>query len=50
MVTARQILLHNEQEPAVIQGQRLVTSVLFVKAPGSAAIHVRAHATNAVSA
>ncbi|HKV24930.1 MAG TPA: efflux transporter outer membrane subunit [Candidatus Acidoferrum sp.] len=34
VVTAQQNLLANEQEAAVIQGQRLVTSVLLVKALG----------------
>jgi multidrug efflux system outer membrane protein len=34
VVTAQQNLLTNEQEMAVIQGQRLVTSVLLVKALG----------------
>jgi NodT family efflux transporter outer membrane factor (OMF) lipoprotein len=34
VVTAQQNLLINEQEAAVIQGQRLVTSVLLVKALG----------------
>jgi NodT family efflux transporter outer membrane factor (OMF) lipoprotein len=34
VVTAQQNLLSNEQELAVIQGQRLVTSVLLVKALG----------------
>jgi len=34
VVTAQQSLLSNEQEAAVIQGQRLVTSVLLVKALG----------------
>lgn len=34
VVTAQQNLLNNEQEAAVIQGQRLVTSVLLVKALG----------------
>jgi multidrug efflux system outer membrane protein len=34
VVTAQQNLLANEQEMAVIQGQRLVTSVLLVKALG----------------
>lgn len=34
VVTAQQNLLTNEQEMAVIQGQRLVTSVLLVKAIG----------------
>jgi multidrug efflux system outer membrane protein len=34
VVTAQQNLLSNEQELAIIQGQRLVTSVLLVKALG----------------
>lgn len=34
VVTAQQNLLSNEQEAAVIQGQRLVTSVLLIKALG----------------
>jgi NodT family efflux transporter outer membrane factor (OMF) lipoprotein len=34
VVTAQQNLLNNEQQLAVIQGQRLVTSVLLVKALG----------------
>jgi NodT family efflux transporter outer membrane factor (OMF) lipoprotein len=34
VVTAQQNLLNNEQEAAIIQGQRLVTSVLLVKALG----------------
>lgn len=34
VVTAQQNLLTNEQEAAIIQGQRLVTSVLLVKALG----------------
>ena len=34
VVTAQQNLLNNEQEAAVIQGQRLVTAVLLVKALG----------------
>jgi outer membrane protein, multidrug efflux system len=48
VVSAQQNLLSNEQEAAVIQGQRLVTSVLLVKALGGgwdaaslAAIHVK---------
>jgi multidrug efflux system outer membrane protein len=48
VVTAQQNLLTNEQEAAVIQGQRLVTSVLLVKALGGgwdaaslAAVHVK---------
>ncbi len=49
VVSAQQNLLSNEQEAAVIQGQRLVTSVLLVKALGGgwdaaslAAVHVKA--------
>ena len=34
VVIAQQTLLNNEQEAAIIQGQRLVTSVLLVKALG----------------
>ena len=34
VVTAQQNLLQNEQQLAVIQGQRLVASVLLVKALG----------------
>jgi outer membrane protein, multidrug efflux system len=34
VVTAQQNLLNNEQEAAIIRGQRLVTSVLLVKALG----------------
>jgi len=34
VVNAQQNLLNNEQELAVIRGQRLVTSVLLVKALG----------------
>jgi len=48
VVTAQQNLLTNEQELAVIQGQRLVTSVLLVKALGGgwdasslSAVHVK---------
>jgi NodT family efflux transporter outer membrane factor (OMF) lipoprotein len=48
VVTAQQNLLNNEREAAVIQGQRLVTSVLLVKALGGgwdasslAAVHVK---------
>ena len=48
VVNAQQILLSNEQEAAVIQGQRLVTSVLLVKALGGgwdaaslSAVHVK---------
>ena len=48
VVNAQQILLSNEQEAAVIQGQRLVTTVLLVKALGGgwdaaslSAVHVK---------
>jgi outer membrane protein, multidrug efflux system len=48
VVSAQQILLTNQQEAAVIQGQRLVTSVLLVKALGGGwdaaslnAVHVK---------
>lgn len=48
VVSAQQNLLNNEQEAAVIQGQRLVTSVLLVKALGGGwdaaslnAVHVK---------
>ena len=48
VVSAQQILLSNEQEAAIIQGQRLVTSVLLVKALGGGwdaaslqAVHVK---------
>jgi multidrug efflux system outer membrane protein len=48
VVSAQQNLLNNEQEAAVIQGQRLVTSVLLVKALGGgwdaaslAAVHLK---------
>ena len=48
VVSAQQILLTNQQEAAVIQGQRLITSVLLVKALGGGwdaaslnAVHVK---------
>lgn len=48
VVTAQQTLLNNEQELAVIRGQRLVTSVLLIKALGGgwdasslSAVHVK---------
>lgn len=48
VVSAQQILLGNEQEAAIIQGQRLITSVLLVKALGGGwdaaslnAVHVK---------
>jgi NodT family efflux transporter outer membrane factor (OMF) lipoprotein len=54
VVTAQQNVLNNEQEAAVIQGQRLVTSVLLVKALGGgwdaaslAAVQVKAQVTDA---
>jgi len=34
VVNAQQVLLSNEQQEAIIHGQRLVTSVLLVKALG----------------
>ncbi len=50
VVTAQQTLLTNEQELAILQGQKLVTSVLLVKALGGgwdasslAAIQVKSH-------
>lgn len=56
VVTAQQNLLINEQEAAVIQGQRLVTSVLLVKALGGgwdasslAAIQVKPKARDIVA-
>lgn len=56
VVTAQQNLLSNEQEAAVIQGQRLVTSVLLVKALGGgwdasslAAVQVRPKARDIVA-
>jgi outer membrane protein, multidrug efflux system len=49
VVSAQQNLLNNEQEAAIIQGQRLVTTVLLAKALGGgwdsaslAAVHVKA--------
>jgi outer membrane protein, multidrug efflux system len=49
VVNAQQVLLSNEQEAAVIQGQRLITAVLLVKALGGgwdanslSAVHVKA--------
>jgi NodT family efflux transporter outer membrane factor (OMF) lipoprotein len=51
VVTAQQTLLTNEQELAILQGQKLVTNVLLVKALGGgwdasslAAIQVKSHA------
>jgi multidrug efflux system outer membrane protein len=56
VVTAQQNLLTNEQEMAVIQGQRLVTSVLLVKALGGgwdasslAAVHVKSKLKDVVA-
>jgi outer membrane protein, multidrug efflux system len=55
VVSAQQTLLSNEQEAAIIQGQRLVTSVLLVKALGGgwdaaslAAVHVKPQAKDIV--
>jgi multidrug efflux system outer membrane protein len=55
VVSAQQNLLSNEQEAAIIQGQRLVTSVLLVKALGGgwdaaslAAVHVKPQAKDIV--
>lgn len=56
VVTAQQNLLSNEQEAAVIQGQRLVTSALLVKALGGgwdasslAAVQVKPRAKDIVA-
>ncbi len=56
VVSAQQNLLANEQEAAVIQGRRLITSVLLVKALGGgwdaaslAAVHVKAQLKDAVT-
>ncbi len=56
VVNAQQNLLNNEQELAVIRGQRLVTSVLLVKALGGgwdasslAAVQVKAKAKDVVA-
>ena len=56
VVTAQQNLLTNEQELAVIQGQRLVTSVLLVKALGGgwdasslSAVHVKSKLKDVVA-
>jgi outer membrane protein, multidrug efflux system len=56
VVSAQQNLLSNEQEAAVIQGQRLVTAVLLVKALGGgwdaaslAAVHVKPQAKDLVT-
>jgi outer membrane protein, multidrug efflux system len=55
VVSAQQNLLSNEQEAAIIQGQRLVTAVLLVKALGGgwdaaslAAVHVKPQAKDLV--
>jgi len=56
VVSAQQTVLNNEQEAAVIQGQRLVTSVLLVKALGGgwdatslAAVQEKAHLKDVVA-
>ncbi len=56
VVSAQQNLLNNEQEAAIIQGQRLVTSVLLVKALGGgwdsaslAAVQVKPQLRDAVA-
>jgi outer membrane protein, multidrug efflux system len=56
VVSAQQVLLSNEQELAIIQGQKLVTSVLLVKALGGgwdasslAAIKVKPHAKDIIA-
>lgn len=56
VVSAQQNLLINEQEAAVIQGQRLVTSVLLVKALGGGwdaasleAVHVKPQIRDAIA-
>jgi len=56
VVSAQQNLLSNEQEAAIIQGQRLVTAVLLVKALGGgwdaaslAAVHVTPRAKELVT-
>ncbi len=56
VVSAQQNLLSNQQEAAVIQGQRLVTSVLLVKALGGgwdaaslAAVHVKPQSRDLVT-
>ena len=56
VVSAQQNLLSNEQEAAIIQGQRLVTAVLLVKALGGgwdaaslAAVHVKPRAKDLVT-
>lgn len=56
VVSAQQNLLNNEQEAAIIQGQRLVTSVLLVKALGGGwdaaslnAVHEKAQIKDAMA-
>jgi outer membrane protein TolC len=56
VVSAQQNLLSNEQEAAVIRGQRLVTSVLLVKALGGgwdaaslSAVQEKAHLKDVVA-
>ena len=56
VVSAQQNLLNNEQEAAIIQGQRLVTSVLLVKALGGGwdaaslnAVHEKAPIKDAIA-
>jgi|SRR5882724_386337 len=56
VVTAQQNLLTSEQQLAIIQGQRLVTSVLLIKALGGgwdasslAAVHVKSQAKDIVA-
>jgi outer membrane protein, multidrug efflux system len=56
VVSAQQNLLSNQQEAAIIQGQRLVTSVLLVKALGGGwdaasldAVHVKAQLKDIVA-
>ncbi|HEX8872509.1 MAG TPA: efflux transporter outer membrane subunit [Candidatus Acidoferrum sp.] len=56
VVSAQQNVLNNEQEAAIIRGQRLVTSVLLVKALGGgwdasslAAVHVKPQLKDAVA-
>ena len=56
VVNAQQNLLSNEQEAAIIQGQRLVTSVLLVKALGGGwdaaslnAVHVKPQAKDLIT-
>lgn len=56
VVSAQQVLLTNEQEAAIIRGQRLITAVLLVKALGGgwdanslAAVHVKAKFSDIVA-